>query len=59
MIKKKVYEIFNKYKPNLVIHLAAQAGVRYSIQNPFSYVNSNLVGFLNILEASRLIKYNT
>ena len=54
--KEKVYEIFKRYKPNIVIHLAAQAGVRYSIQNPFSYVNSNLVGFINILEASRLIK---
>ena len=54
--KEIIYEIFKKYSPNLVIHLAAQAGVRYSIQNPFSYVNSNLVGFINILEACRLIK---
>ena len=54
--KEKIYEIFKKYSPDIVIHLAAQAGVRYSIQNPFAYVNSNLVGFLNILEASKLIK---
>ncbi len=54
--KDKIFGIFKKYKPSLVIHLAAQAGVRYSIQNPFSYVNSNLVGFVNILEASRLMK---
>ena len=54
--KDKIFGIFKKYKPTLVIHLAAQAGVRYSIQNPFSYVNSNLVGFVNVLEASRLMK---
>jgi len=54
--KDKIFGIFKKYKPSLVIHLAAQAGVRYSIQNPFSYVNSNLVGFVNVLEASRLMK---
>ena len=48
--KEKLFEIFKKHSPNIVIHLAAQAGVRYSIKNPFSYVNSNLVGFINILE---------
>ncbi len=46
-------KIFKKYSPRIVINLAAQAGVRYSLENPFSYVNSNLVGFVNILEASR------
>ena len=51
--KNRIFEIFNSYSPNIIIHLAAQAGVRYSIENPFSYVNSNLVGFINILEASR------
>ena len=45
--------IFSKYKPNVVVNLAAQAGVRYSLENPYSYVDSNLVGFLNILEECR------
>ena len=54
--KNRILEIFNSYSPNIIIHLAAQAGVRYSIENPFSYVNSNLVGFINILEASRELK---
>lgn len=45
--------IFIKHKPDIVINLAAQAGVRYSIENPHAYVDSNLVGFLNILEACR------
>ena len=40
---------FTEYNPNIVINLAAQAGVRYSIENPMSYVESNIVGFLNIL----------
>ena len=40
-------------KPEYVIHLAAQAGVRYSIENPYAYVDSNLIGFMNILEACR------
>ncbi len=46
-------EIFEKYKPEVVVHLAAQAGVRYSITNPRSYINSNLIGFANILEFCR------
>lgn len=45
--------LFRKEQPQRVIHLAAQAGVRYSIQNPHAYVNSNLVGYLNILEGCR------
>jgi len=45
--------IFNDTKPNIVVNLAAQAGVRYSLENPFSYVQSNLVGFTNILEICR------
>ncbi|PHS73646.1 MAG: capsular biosynthesis protein CpsI [Cycloclasticus sp.] len=45
--------IFNTYKPEYVVNLAAQAGVRYSIDNPSSYIDSNLVGFGNILECSR------
>ena len=43
-------KIFNDFKPNLVVNLAAQAGVRYSIENPSIYIQSNLVGFGNILE---------
>ena len=49
-------EIFNTKKPDVVINLAAQAGVRYSLENPKSYINSNLVGFGNILECCRLNK---
>ena len=52
--KPLINEIFKTYKPNLVINLAAQAGVRYSIENPQAYIDSNLVGFANILEACRL-----
>lgn len=44
---------FNRFRPDVVIHLAAQAGVRFSIENPFSYANSNLIGFLNIIECCR------
>ena len=45
--------LFKTYKPDVVIHLAAQAGVRYSLENPISYINSNLVGFSYILECCR------
>jgi UDP-glucuronate 4-epimerase len=45
--------IFRKHKPQRVVNLAAQAGVRYSLQNPQAYVSSNIVGFVNILEACR------
>tara|TARA_Y100001970_G_C14225347_1_gene855295 strand:+ start:1438 stop:2403 length:966 start_codon:yes stop_codon:yes gene_type:complete len=45
--------IFEKFRPNKVVNLAAQAGVRYSIENPFTYVNSNLVGFTNVIELCR------
>ena len=51
--KKSLEKVFLKYKPNQVINLAAQAGVRYSITNPDAYVQSNLVGFINILECCR------
>jgi len=46
-------ETFQRYKPNLVCNLAAQAGVRYSLINPFAYQKSNLEGFLNIIELSK------
>ena len=48
-----VKKIFKEYCPDVVINLAAQAGVRYSLTNPLSYVDSNLVGFVNILEMCR------
>src|SRR5690625_2163948 len=51
--KEKVQEIFETYKPNVVINLAAQAGVRYSLENPDVYMQSNVTGFYNILEACR------
>ena len=51
--KALITELFEKYKPSVVVNLAAQAGVRYSITNPDAYVDSNLVGFFNILEACR------
>ena len=51
--KTIITEIFEKYKPQVVVNLAAQAGVRYSITNPDAYIESNLIGFYNILEACR------
>lgn len=51
--KVLINELFEKYKPSIVVNLAAQAGVRYSITNPDAYIESNLVGFFNILEACR------
>jgi len=48
--------LFAREKPRLVVHLAAQAGVRYSLTNPHAYLNSNLAGFLNILEGCRSVK---
>ena len=51
--KALVEEVFSEYKPAVVVHLAAQAGVRYSIDHPDVYIESNLIGFYNILEACR------
>ncbi|MDC7236613.1 MAG: GDP-mannose 4,6-dehydratase [Sphaerochaetaceae bacterium] len=51
--KEFIDSIFEEYKPNIVINLAAQAGVRYSIDNPQAYIDSNIIGFFNILEACR------
>lgn len=48
-----IKSIFERYKPDIVVNLAAQAGVRYSITNPDAYINSNIIGFYNILEACR------
>ena len=53
---QKIDKIFKEYKPDIVINLAAQAGVRYSIEKPMDYIESNIVGFLNILEGCRNYK---
>ena len=51
--RESLSEVFKEFAPNKVVNLAAQAGVRYSIKNPYAYMDSNLVGFLNILELCR------
>lgn len=51
--KEMIIKTFEEYKPNIVVNLAAQAGVRYSIENPDVYIQSNIIGFFNILEACR------
>lgn len=51
--KAALDQLFAELRPDYVVHLAAQAGVRYSIDNPYAYLDSNLTGFLNILEACR------
>ncbi len=51
--KERLESIFAEYKPQIVVNLAAQAGVRYSIDNPQAYLQSNLIGFFNILEVCR------
>ena len=51
--KEKLNKLFNKINPEKVVNLSAQAGVRYSIENPYAYVSSNLVGFVNIIELCR------
>lgn len=51
--KELINSVFEKYRPQVVVNLAAQAGVRYSITNPDAYMESNLIGFFNILEACR------
>ena len=54
--QKDVLSLFKKELPQRVLHLAAQAGVRYSIENPYVYIDSNIQGFINILEGCRAIK---
>jgi len=54
--QKDVVDLFKKESPQRVLHLAAQAGVRYSIKNPYVYIDSNIQGFINILEGCRAIK---
>ena len=51
-----VEEVFSKYKPQSVVNLAAQAGVPISIDNPHSYIQSNIVGFVNVLEGAAITK---
>ena len=51
--KDVIGKIFDEYKPSVIVNLAAQAGVRYSIENPDAYIEANLIGFYNILEACR------
>jgi UDP-glucuronate 4-epimerase len=51
--RERMSRVFSDYRPQRVVHLAAQAGVRYSLQNPQAYVDANLVGFANILEGCR------
>ncbi|SFD86987.1 UDP-glucuronate 4-epimerase [Lentibacillus persicus] len=51
-----INQTFEQHQPDIVINLAAQAGVRYSLENPHAYINSNIVGFTNILEACRHFK---
>jgi len=51
--KSLIERVFEQYRPQVVVNLAAQAGVRYSITNPDAYIQSNLIGFYNILEACR------
>lgn len=51
--QEQINALFKQYQPSIVIDLAAQAGVRYSLENPHAYINSNIVGFISILEACR------
>lgn len=51
--KDLITSVFDQYRPSIVVNLAAQAGVRYSITNPDAYIESNLIGFYNILEVCR------
>lgn len=51
--KELINKVFTEYKPDIVVNLAAQAGVRYSITNPDAYIEANIIGFYNILEACR------
>ena len=57
--KKKIEEIFKRFKPNIILNLAAQAGVRYAMKNPYAYKKSNLDGFINLMELCKKysIKY--
>src|SRR5688500_13553860 len=49
----KLSEVVDAFQPEVIVHLAAQAGVRYSLENPRAYIDSNLVGTFNVMEAAR------
>src|SRR4030042_897049 len=51
--REELFSVFKRERFDVVCHLAAQAGVRYSLQNPYAYIDSNITGFINILEACR------
>ena len=51
--KEAMEKIFQEHKPDRVVNLAAQAGVRYSLENPYAYIDANIYGFINILENCR------
>ena len=53
---KKIFKKYERANINIIINLAAQAGVRYSLKDPYSYVNSNLLGHVNMLELARYLK---
>ena len=53
---EKLDKIANKFRPDVIIHLAAQAGVRYSLENPRSYINSNIIGTFNVMEIAKKYK---
>ena len=54
--ENKLYDAADKFQPEIIIHLAAQAGVRYSLENPRSYLDSNIIGTFNVMEVARKIK---
>lgn len=56
--ESKLEEILRNFQPDLVVHLAAQAGVRFSLSNPNEYINSNILGFMNLLQAMRKLDMN-
>ena len=51
--KQELKELYQRVQPNRIIHLAAQPGVRYSLENPQAYIDANITGFLNVLECAR------
>ena len=53
-----VFRVFQEYRPNIVVNLGAQAGVRYSIDNPSAYMESNMMGFFHILEGCRYFRWS-
>ncbi|WP_415272504.1 GDP-mannose 4,6-dehydratase [Candidatus Pelagibacter sp. Uisw_121] len=55
---KSFSSLLGKIKPDVIIHLAAQAGVRFSYKNPFKYIDYNITGFLNLLESMKKYKLN-